>query len=397
MNVNETASPVSSAPKLTAAFALVQAPFWATFCVSVSFAAVYLQFLGYSNRQLGLILAAGCLMSALLGPLLSSRIDRSPTLTAARLAPWVLAAQAATLLLLIFFPQKGPVSALGFILFLTFSNSVNSLNLKLYSDAVYGGAGIDYGFCRGVGSLGYVVVSVLLGFAVKRTSALIIPWAGLLLTVLQYLTFRRFHQAAPESRAVRERKRGATLSEFARANPRFCLLLLGTVLMFIAHNAAGNFMINVVRNLGGDEGTLGWLNGFMAAVEIPMMFLYSRIFRRKGAAATALTLSFVFLTLKAAGIAAAATIPQLAAVFLLQAPSFALYTAAIVPYVAESVAFEDSAKAQSLAYTMTTVGSVLASLIAGPMYDALSVSATLWICCAVCAAGTVIALFSMKR
>ncbi|MBR3391379.1 MAG: MFS transporter [Firmicutes bacterium] len=395
--MNENTLTERSSQKLTPAFALVQAPFWATYCISVSFAAVYLQALGYSNRQLGLILAAGCLMSALLGPLLSSRIDRSPTLTAARLAPFVLAAQAASLLLLIFFPHKGLPSALGFLLYLAFSNSVNSLNLKLYSDAVYGGAAIDYGFCRGIGSLGYVVVSVLVGFAVKLTSALIIPWAGLLLTVLQYLTFRRFHKAAPESRAVRERKRGATLTEFARANPRFCLLLLGTVLMFIAHNAAGNFMINVVRNLGGDEGTLGWLNGFMAAVEIPMMFLYSRLFRKKGAAGAALSLSFVFLTLKAAGIAAAATVPQLAAVFLLQAPSFALYTAAIVPYVAETVAYEDSAKAQSLAYTMTTVGSVLASLIAGPMYDALSVSATLWISCALCAAGTVIALISVKR
>ena len=395
--MNENTLTERSSQKLTPAFALVQAPFWATYCISVSFAAVYLQALGYSNRQLGLILAAGCLASALLGPLLSSRIDRSPELTAARLAPFVLAAQAASLLLLIFFPHKGLPSALGFLLYLAFSNSVNSLNLKLYSDAVYGGAAIDYGFCRGIGSLGYVVVSVLVGFAVKLTSALIIPWAGLLLTVLQYLTFRRFHKAAPESRAVRERKRGATLTEFARANPRFCLLLLGTVLMFIAHNAAGNFMINVVRNLGGDEGTLGWLNGFMAAVEIPMMFLYSRLFRKKGAAAAALSLSFVFLTLKAAGIAAAATVPVLAAVFLLQAPSFALYTAAIVPYVAETVAYDDSAKAQSLAYTMTTVGSVLASLIAGPMYDTLSVSATLWISCALCAAGTVIALISVKR
>ena len=395
--MNENASPVNSAQKLTPAFALVQAPFWATYCVSVSFAAVYLQYLGYNNRQLGLIMAAGCLMSSLLGPLLSSRIDRSPELTASKLAPFVLAAQALTLLLLILSPHKGPLSALGFLLYLTFSNSVNSLNLKLYSDAVYGGADIDYGFCRGIGSLGYVVVSVALGFAVKLTSALLIPWAGLALTAAQYLTFRRFHKAAPESRAVRERERGATLMEFARNNRSFCLLLLGTVLMFIAHSAAGNFMINVVRNLGGDEGSMGWLNGFMAAVEIPMMFLYSRIFRKRGAAATALTLSFVFFTLKAAGIAAAATIPQLAAVFLLQAPSFALYTAAIVPYVTETVAYEDSAKAQSLAYTMTTVGSVLASLIAGPLYDALSVSATLWICCALCAAGTVIALLAMRR
>ena len=62
------------ATNLTPAFALEQAPFWATYCVAVSFAAVYLQALGYSNRQLGLILAAGCLLSALAGPLISAWI-----------------------------------------------------------------------------------------------------------------------------------------------------------------------------------------------------------------------------------------------------------------------------------------------------------------------------------
>ena len=387
------------ATNLTPAFALEQAPFWATYCVAVSFAAVYLQALGYSNRQLGLILAAGCLLSALAGPLISAWIDRSRRVTASRLTPWALAIQAAALVVLICCPRRGLATSLGFLLYLAVSNSVNSLNLKLYSDAVYRGAAIDYGFCRGAGSLGYVLVSVSVGFLAQRCSALVIPWAGLLLCLLQYLTFRRFLRRCPAGAGVEteDRPRSSTLPEFARRNRRFCLLLLGLVLMFFAHNAAGNFLINVVRHLGGDTGTLGWLNGFMAAVEIPMMFLYSRIFRGKGSAARALRLSFVFLTLKAAGIAAAATVPQLAAVFLLQAPSFALFTAAIVPYVSEAAAYEDSAKAQSLAYTMTTVGSVLASLLAGLMYDALPVSLTLWIACGICAAGTVIALCSTER
>ncbi|MBQ9648400.1 MAG: hypothetical protein IJV43_08585, partial [Oscillospiraceae bacterium] len=68
----------------------------------------------------------------------------------------------------------------------------------------------------------------------------------------------------------------------------------------------------------------------------------------------------------------------------------------IVPYVAASVAREDSAKAQSLAFTMTTVGSVLASVLGGRLFDTGSVTATLWIACAVCAAGSAIALLGVK-
>ena len=376
---------------LTAAFSLVQAPYWMTYCVAVSFAAVYLQGLGYANARLGLILAAGSLLGAVLGPLLSARIDRSPQLTA-RLYPWLLAAQAATLLALVCRPYQGPVASWGFLLYIAVSTPVNSLNLKLYSDAVHAGRAIDYGFTRGIGSLGFVLVSVSLGFLVERLSVRVVPLAGLLICLLQLLSFLRFRRLAPAVRAGGggDGPQSSSLPAFVAKNRRFCVLLLGTALMFFSHNAVGNFLINVVRNVGGDTGAMGVLNGFMAAMEIPMMLLYSRILRREGN--LALRLAFVFFSLKACAIAAAVTIPQLAAAFVLQAPSFALYTAAIVPYVSRTVPHEDSAKAQSLAYTMTTVGSVLASLLAGRLYDALPVTATLWIAAGVCLAGSVISL-----
>ncbi|MBQ2473845.1 MAG: hypothetical protein II513_00690, partial [Ruminococcus sp.] len=60
------------------------------------------------------------------------------------------------------------------------------------------------------------------------------------------------------------------------------------------------------------------------------------------------------------------------------------------------VPFEDSAKAQSLAFSMTTLGAVLASLAAGKLYDALPVPAVLWIACGITALGVVLAILGTQ-
>ena len=382
---------------LTAAFSAVQATFWMSFCMFSSFAAVYLLALGYTNAELGMILAAGSLLSALLGPGLSALIDRSARFTAKGMTPPLLAFQLAALLVLALHPQKGAVTSASFALCIAFAISVNSLNLKLYTDAVFAGAPVDYGISRGVGSGAYVLASVVMGFLTERFSVAVIPVAGIVLTAAQLASFVVFVRLAPEPPVIaRSERRGASLAAFARKNRRFCVLLAGTAVLFFAHNAVSSFFINVTRNVGGDTGTMGLLNGFLAATEIPVMLLYTRLLGRRDSASL-LRVAFVMFTLKAAAVAAAASVGQLAAAFLLQAPSFALYTAAIVPYVSRTVSLADSAKAQSLAFSMTTLGGVLASLIAGRLYDSLSVTQTLWITCAVCAVGSVISLLGIEK
>lgn len=383
---------------MTTSYAAVQATFWMTWCTSVSFAAVYLQGLGYGNGELGLVTAAGSLLGAFLGPLLSARIDRDARLTAGRLIPLVLAAQAAALLLLLCFPVKGAVSSVGFALYMMFASSVNSLNLKLYSDAVYRGAQVDYGFARGMGSLFFVLLSLVLGVVVERSSVRALPAAALLICAAQFFAFRAFDRRLPESPAAAAEgaQAGTSLPEFVRKNRRFCVLLLGTVLVFFAHNIVCNFLINITRNVGGDVGVMGVLNGFMAAVEIPVLLFYSTLFRRQSHAAL-LRAAFLFFALKAAAIAAAPNVTLLGAAFLLQAPSFALYAAAIVPYVGAVVSHEDSAKAQSLAFTMTTLGSVLANVLGGQMLDRMPVGSVLWVACGVCLLGSAVAVCGTER
>ena len=94
---------------------------------------------------------------------------------------------------------------------------------------------------------------------------------------------------------------------------------------------------------------------------------------------------------------AAPNIPLLFAAEALQAPSYALYAPAIVPYVTLVVPYEDAAKGQSLAFSMTTIGGVLASLISGRLLDVLSAPATAWIAAAVCAVGAILACRGLEE
>lgn len=341
---------------LTAIYSCVQAPFWMSLCIFSGFCAVYLQSLGYSNAELGIVLACGTLVGSLLGPWLSSAIDRSTEdrITASTVMPPVLAAEAAALIALILLPGKSIVTSVAYALFIGLSTSVNSLNLRLYTDGVYCGYDIDYGIARSMGSVGYVVTSFITGLLCQHISPRIVPAAGLVICIAQYISFRRYsrylteefpgfggktEEGGKDAESAAEKNGGEALPmwKFLLSNKRFCMILAGTVLMFFAHNTLCNFFINVVRNAGGNTGDMGMLNGLMALFETPVIFFYSRITRR-WKTSSVLRFAFLLFTVKAAALAAAASVGQLAAALLLQAPSFGLYTGGIVVYVNRTIA-----------------------------------------------------------
>ena len=173
-------------------------------------------------------------------------------------------------------------------------------------------------------------------------------------------------------------------------------MLFGTIIIFIAHNMDGNFLINEIRALGGDTAIMGYVAAFTAITEVPIMMFSSKL-PKKWDTVHYIRLSFVFFVLKILAYALAPTIPLFFAARVLQAPSYALYTVLIVGYADRQVARKDSAKAQSLAFSMTTIGSVLASLIGGQMFDTAGVKPTMLTAVAICAVGTVIALFGTRQ
>ena len=168
-------------------------------------------------------------------------------------------------------------------------------------------------------------------------------------------------------------------------------MLFGTIIIYIAHNTDGNFLINLVENVGGGPAIMGYLAAFTAIVEVPVMMFSDRL-PKKWSRVQYIRAAFVFFVLKTLAYALAPNIPLLFAARILQAPSYALYTVLIVGYADEVVARKDSAKAQSLAFSMTTIGSVLASLIGGSMFKTAGVQPTMLTATAIAAAGAAIAI-----
>ncbi len=391
-----------STKRITAYYSLNQAGFWMIYCLSSSFAAVYLGALGYSNTELGALLALGSVLGFLLGTALSSFVDTSPRFNAADVLWPVLAMQAVFFLLLLAFPARGVITSICYPLLLAFTLAVNTLNLKLCADFEHYESPVNYGIARSMGSAAYMAVSMLLGVWVTRFGARILPLAGLAVTALQAVS-----NALLARSVVRLRKKmlsgrtaappqGRSLGVFLRESPKFCLLLLGTMLLFFAHNTSSTFLINIVQHAGGDTTVMGYISAFLAALEVPTMLFYSRLFRRKSSAAV-LRISFIFFAVKTAAIAAAPSVPLLFAAEALQVPSFAVYAPAIVAYVSLIIPYEDAAKGQSLAYSMSTVGGVFASLISGRLLDILPVPATMWIAAAVGTVGAVLACRALQE
>ena len=65
---------------VTLHYTLITGGFWMAFCVVTAYAAVYLQGVGCTNAELGLILALGNVGGAILSPVLGAQIDRNRNL-----------------------------------------------------------------------------------------------------------------------------------------------------------------------------------------------------------------------------------------------------------------------------------------------------------------------------
>ena len=381
---------------VTLHYTLITGGFWMAFCVVTAYAAVYLQGIGCSNGELGLVLALGNVGGAVLSPVLGARIDRNRNLRHASVVYVLLAAQILLLIVLRVHPRHDLLTMVCYGLYISLLMPVNAVNLDLCVRLERAKAPLNFGFARSMGSFSFVILSTLLGVLTAAWGYLVLPWAGLAVIAFQLFSNRlidrdlRAAEAAlpPAENAAPERS--SSLLVFIKENRMFCLMLFGTIILFIAHNMDGHFLINEIRALGGDTAIMGYVAAFTAITEIPVMMFSSRL--KRWDTVQYIRLSFVFFVLKILAYALAPNIPLFFVARVLQAPSYALYTVLIVGYTDSVVARKDSAKAQSLAFSMTTVGSVLASLIGGAMFDTVGVRTTMLTAAAIAAVGAVVAL-----
>lgn len=379
-----------------AGYAGLSGAYWMLYCVALSYSSVFLLARGFTNGQIGGIVAAGHILGLALQPAAAAAADRTPR---APVAVMLTCGAAAGLLLasLLLLPGRSLGVTAAFVSLVALTMALQPL-VNAYSFTLeLTGVPIRFGVCRGIGSLSYAVLSALLGMAVVRAGARMVPTAGLAvvaLLLLLLLGYRRLEVPARPPAAEEPKK--LTLGEYAARYRSFLFLLAGTAFVFFGHSIALNFTMQIVANVGGDSGDMGLLCSYIALLELPAMFLFDRL-RRRFSCTDLLKFSAVFFVVKNLLVLYARSVAGLYAGFFFQALSFPLFIPASVRYAGDRLPPESRNRAQALITAMITVGNICASGLGGVMIDRRGMGFCLAVSAGIAAAGAALILLGMQR
>lgn len=403
-------SRISDSLKYTVKYSAVHSCYWSIFCSSCSFAAVYLLSMQYSNSQIGLVLAAANLISVFLQPAVAAFADRSRKVFLKNFIAAFLGAACTLAAARFLIPGAPPLLlALLLILELVVLFSLQPLVISLGIRIIDRGVPINFGLARGMGSMAYAVLSVLLGFLVDRAGTTPLAAVSVILYIILgilVLTFAReqFRQPAPvpvhperpaEKAAAGHREPGGRPA-FLTKNRSFFILLIAVTLAFCSHSVIGNYLIQITESVGGTAKEMGIASGISAAIELPAMVFFGLLVK-KIRCSTILKSSLCFFLMKAVLTLAATNVTTLYAAQIFQACAYAQFIPASIFYVNQIIEKEDAVKGQAYMTSAAALGSVAASLLGGWLLDGPGVSGMLAAGAAAALLGFIIGCFSIQK
>lgn len=377
-----------------------------SFCIVFNYASVFLLSRGYSNSQIGVIIAVAGLISTLLQPVVAGLADRSRRLTlrwlVMILAICMLAGGAALMPAgLHFFCY-----ALFYGILLATLQILTPLINAMGMECINRGIPVNFGLARGIGSISYAAISFLAGTYIERFSTGVIP----LLIIVCYLMvfvaagcflFRTERSESPGTdQDINELKTHQTDTErepsFFRTYKKFFVLLTGISLLFVCHNMLNNYLFQIMTYHSGGSREMGIASALSAVLELPVMIAFSFMIR-KFSSRNLLRLSGVFFTVKAFLTLLAGNVLGIYLAQPAQMLGFGLFVPASVYYTNALIRPSDHARGQAFMTATNTIGSVFGSLLGGFLMDQKGVPAMLAAALGVSAAGTILVFFSAQR
>lgn len=358
-------------------YAAVQGFYWMYFAVIISFASVFLLDRGYSNSQIGFILALANILAVLIQPLLADIADRSKKLS---LVSVVLVMGSALILgtgFLYFMDHMSTLLTVVFVITAALQISLQPLINSIAFHFSKAGSYINFGATRSLGSVAYAFISSVLGALVLSFGTRVIPLTGIVVIILLLLALSLTDKLYKKELTVHipdssfhdpDEDTAITLLQFMKRNKVFVVLTVGIMLVFFQNAVINNFLIQILRNIGGDSSQMGRLFSFMALLEMPGLFFFSRL-RRRFSSQAMLKLSSVAFIGKVFFTYLAPSVGFVYLAFLFQLISFPLFLSSAVHLADEVMEKGEAVKGQSLVTGMMTLSGVFASLLGGAILD----------------------------
>lgn len=382
----------------TAGYACIQSFYWMSFSAVMGFTSLYLLDVGFTNTEIGIIIAIAGIISAILQPIFAGYADKpkSPSLKKIIL---FLASLLLILSLALFLLYRRSVFFNGLFyggcitLLQLLQPLINSLGMEVVNQ----GKKLNFGISRGIGSIAYAVAAYFLGLIVAKSGAGAIPISMIVtFAAVFFFTLRFSFQKGTHTESSANHEKTGHPFIFFKKYPRFAVTLIGCWLIYVSHILLNSFTFQIVENIGGGSSEMGFSMALAAILELPTMFLFSKMLK-KVRCDIWFRISGIFFMLKILGTLLASSISVFYAVQIFQMFGWALITVSSVYYVNAIMKKEDAIKGQAYITMTYTFGSVLGSLIGGALIDDFGVKTMLAFGTASAFVGMIIVFFSAQK
>jgi len=387
----------------TLRYVLLNATYFAAFCTIHACAAVYLLANGFTNTEVGILLAIANITSAVVQPVVAGIIDKRGFLTNRRFILACVIAIGIGSVILSFVSGNKPVIFVIFAFIYMIQFAYQPVMTALCFEYQKAGCNIIYGIARGLGSASFAITSAFIGNAVERHGVgllLVFNIVMMIFSAVLIFFFKKPVQtgATEESDKTAETKRkgSGNFSSFVKKYPTYMVFLIATICFFFAHNMINDFMIQIIRNIGGGETQLGYANFLQAILELPVMALIG-IVLKKISADRLLIISGIAFTVKIFILVFTSAMPGLYISQSFQLFAYAVFIPAAAYYVSQTMDENDQVKGQAFITSAITVGGVFSNLISGFILDHLGIRIMLITGTVVSAIGIVISVTAMKK
>ena len=385
-------------------YTLLNVAYFAAFCTIHAYAAVYLLANGFNNTEVGILLAIANITSAVFQPVIAGIIDKPGFLTNKRFILISIAVILAGCIILMCVPGKKavifPVYALIYMIQFAYQPVMTALCFE-YQKA---GCSIFYGLARGLGSASFAVSSLIIGPVVEKNGISVLIWGSIAAMIISAIVMLSFNKPADKDSAektsddkiMEPATAHNSLASFAKTYPAFGLFLVATICFFFAHNMINDFMIQIIRNLGGRETELGIANFLQAILELPVMALIGLILKRISSEKL-LIISGVAFFVKILILVFANGMPMMYVSQSFQLFAYAVFIPAGAYYVSTTMEELDQVKGQAFITSAITLGGVFSNFISGYILDHFSIRVMLITGSVVCAIGVVRGAVAMTK
>lgn len=360
----------SKTKKMNILYGMLQGGYWMHYCTALSYVSVIMLDKGYTNAQIGVILAIGNAVSIFVQARVAKFADKSKkvALTSILMTAYILAAVLFGLVILE--KQESILLSIAIIGLAVIASATqglcNALCYRLDTDEVK----MNFGASRALGSGLFAIVSLIIGNLSAKYNPNIISVFGFIICVyLVAILLVIAMNADTRSRAAQQAaEQKENIIEFIKRYKLYFVLLIGVLFFYMSHSYINNFFFQVLTNVGGDEGDMGGVLCFAAITELLPMIFYNKLEKKFGNI-TLFFISAVFYLVKGFLTFIAWNVAMVFVATFFQMFSFAIFTPAAVAFVNRLMDEKEAVTGQAMLMIAISIAFLIASMTGGIIID----------------------------